>query len=52
MRMAIGIILGVIGIFVLAQINFFLLGLGIILLITGLIGFCPIDYYFHLKQRS
>lgn len=26
--------------------------LGGILIITGLIGFCPIDHYFHMKQHD
>jgi len=35
-----------------AQLNIWMLGLGLILIVTGLIGFSPIDYYFHMKQHD
>lgn len=37
--------------FAFPQLNLWILGFGAILILTGLIGFCPIDYYFHMKQQ-
>ena len=50
-RSIIGAVAIAVAFFVFPQLNFWILGLGVILIITGLIGFCPIDYYFHMKQH-
>lgn len=51
-RLVIGILVIALTFLVFPQFNIWALGLGAILIITGLIGFCPIDYYFHMKQHD
>jgi len=51
-RLIIGICIIVTTFLVFPQHNIWALGFGAILIITGLIGFCPIDYYFHMKQHD
>lgn len=50
-RVVIGIVMIVVSVFFLAKLNLILLGIGGILVLTGLIGFCPIDSYFHMKRQ-
>jgi len=49
-RIVAGILAIAAAFFLFAQLNIWILSLGIILIVTGLIGFCPIDHYFHMKQ--
>lgn len=51
-RVAAGGIAIVIAFLLFAQLNIWVLILGLILITTGLIGFCPIDYYFHMKRHD
>ncbi len=49
-RINIGVVLCLVATLILSPPNFFILGIGLVLLGTGLVGFCPINYYFHFKQ--
>jgi len=50
-RSTIGLTIIGVSFFALPETNYILAVLGAILVFTGLIGFCPIDHYFHMKQR-
>jgi len=51
-RLIVGSIAIAAAFFFFAQLNIWIFILGLILVISGLIGFCPIDYYFHMKQHD
>lgn len=51
-RVIVGALMIVAAIFFFASLNIWVLILGLIILTTGFIGFCPIDHYFHMKQHD
>lgn len=50
-RSIIGALIILISVFLFAKTSFILIGIGVVLVLTGAIGFCPIDHYLHMKQQ-